>query len=268
MAIKDDKKYLFRHFRCEECGKTVTGPCDCVCPHCGNMMLETMMWQCCKLLQYSIACMSAVYEDMGQVMTEEQQSKLHGSISADFLHDAKIMIDDGWSYITSDLDEIGKAVDAYGGGGLQFKNLVGTLFGIGGIALAVYLLFDDYLTSSTVILMIVSLFCIWKYGKKGALEDLRRQVSKDEVSGVVNQNKHLQRKLGAIENVFGVMMKMGTFDDDARIAAENLDPEAQELFSLIVRESKPYSKRIIEALRDGSRTVDEVVDSVFSLKRL
>lgn len=63
-------------------------------------------------------------------------------------------------------------------------------------------------------------------------------------------------------------MKIGALADDAEAIAENLNPDAKKLFHLVLRDSKPYTKRILEGLRDGSRTVDEVVDRVCSVKRL
>ena len=267
MAKKEDKRYLFGQFRCEECGKTVTGPCKCVCPHCGHKMFETMMWQCGKLLQYSMACMSAVYEDKGQTLTEEQQFQLHGPKSAELLRDARIMIDDGWNYIHSELKEIGAALDAIPRGGDQSRNLAGAIVGIAGLAFGVFLLSDDSLTTTAVILMIVSAIFFLIKGKR-VLDGLRARMSLRRLDDNMKHSKLLHTKLGAIDDVHRVMVKLGAFEDDARAAAENLSPEAYKLFNLIIDESKPYSKRILEGLRAGDRTVDEVVDSVFSLKRL
>ena len=267
MAKKEDKKYLLGQFGCEKCGTTVTGPCNCVCPHCGHKMVETMMWQCGKLLQYSMACMKTVYEDQGKTLTKEQQFELHGPKSADFLHDARIMIDDGWRYIHSELNEISTALDAYPRGGDQSRSLAAALFGIAGLVLGVFLLSDDSLTIHAVIIMIVSALLFLINGKR-VLDGLRARMSLRRLDDNMEHNRLLHAKLGAFDDVLRVMVKLGAFEDDARTAAEKLSPEAHELFDLIINEAKPYTKRILEGLRDGNRTVDEVVDSVFSLKRL
>lgn len=267
MANKEDKKYLFGQFRCEKCGTTVTGPCNCVCPQCGHKMFEDMMWRCGQLLEYSMACLDAVYNDMGQTLTEEQQFQLHGPKCVELLHDARIMINDGWQFVNADVKEISAATDAYRNGGIQVKNIFWTLFWVAGIILGVILLKNDTMVLEAVLLLIVSLFSVWSNGK-GVLEGMRGQVSKDELLSILNQNKDYQRKLGALDDVSAVIVKMAAYDDDARAAAENLDPEAKKLFNLIIQESKPYSKLILEGLRNGNRTVDKVVDLVFSLKRL
>lgn len=267
MANKEDKKYLLGQFRCEKCGNTLTGPCNCVCPRCGHKMFEDMMWRCCQLLEYSMACLDAVYTDQGQTLTEEQEFQLQDSKCVDFLHDARIMIADGWNFVNADLEEINTATEAYRNSGLKVKNVLWALFAVAGIILGVILLKNDTMVLEAVLLLILSLLGAWSNGKS-ILEDMRGQTSKDELLGILYQNKDFQRKLGALDDVSFLIVKIGALADDAETVAENLNPDAKKLFHLVLRDSKPYTKQILEGLRDGNRTVDEVVDSVCSIKRL
>ena len=163
--------------------------------------------------------------------------------------------------------DVSAELEAVRGGGLQSKNLVGMLAGIGGMVLGGNLFMEDSLTSATVVLLISSVFCLWKFGK-GILEDLRGRVSFEKLKERARRDKELRDRLGVVNDIFDVMVKTAALDENAKAAAEKLSPEAQKQFDSIIRAYKPYSKRILEGLRNGGRTVDEVVDSVFSLKRL